>query len=372
MNYFNFLSSDRINHLFFRPPVCFDKRTGRDLLRYAVGGLLYIPATDRRIAQIITDGKIPALSSMAVCLEDAVGDGNRQDCVRNVMEQFALLSQACENGSLPPDRLPLLFVRVKDADMLEEMADFFVRRSDVITGVILPKVTGGDLERALSIVKDVNSRSCQPFYAMPILESRETAVSLQRVSLLEELRRIADRFAGLILNIRIGATDLCGLYGIRRRADTPIYSIGVAASCIADIVRVFGLDDRYTISGPVWEYFNAGGMGRELEGLWTEASLDLQNGLLGKTCVHPSQLPVAQAAYAVPYELYQDAMGVLSGDCAESGVISSESKNKMNELKPHALWARKIQKQADIYGVYREGLDRAAMLRTLYGKETIL
>ena len=64
-----------------------------------------------------------------------------------------------------------------------------------------------------------------------------------RTIFLRELREIADE-SDQILNIRVGATDLCGLYGIRRSVDTPIYSIAVAAGIIADIVRIFAIDDR--------------------------------------------------------------------------------------------------------------------------------
>lgn len=112
--------------------------------------------------------------------------------------------------------------------------------------------------------------------------------------------------------------DLCGLYGIRRSVDTPIYSIAVAAGIIADIVRIFAIDDRYTVSGPVWEYFStfarACALRRsdEIDSLLREVRLDLQNGILGKTCVHPTQLPLVQASYTVPYEQYQDALAFLA------------------------------------------------------------
>ena len=242
---------------------------------------------------------------MAICLEDAVGDQERDAAVANVGRQLASIKQALFEGSLSRDRLPLLFVRVKDVDMLENLAELFLANNSILTGVILPKATSQSLRRALPIVSDIDRQAEAPFYIMPILESVELMLCNDRIEMLRELAAIADPFFDRILNIRVGATDLCGLYGIRRCVDTTIYSIPMVASCIADIVRVFGLGDRYTISGPVWEYYSTIARARalrswaEVEGLMKEVYFDLQNGLCGKTCVHPTQLLPVQASYAI-------------------------------------------------------------------------
>lgn len=360
MKYFSYLTGHDLDRLFFRPPEAFTKRTDPGLLRRAVGGLLYIPGSNPDIARILLDGKVPGLVSMAICLEDAVGDGERGASEDNVRRQLSALMAALVAGSLSPKRLPLLFVRVKDGEMLRRMSDCFAAASRVLTGVILPKISLATLDRALSLTDEISARAAEPFYAMPILESEELMLNGDRVSLLRELLAIMDSHPGRVLNVRVGATDLCGLYGVRRSVDTPIYSIPLVAGCISDVVRVFGLGDRYTVSGPVWEYY---GGERELDGLWREVRLDLQNGILGKTCVHPSQLLPIQASYTVPFETYQDAAAVAGGDGDALGVLAGAGRNKMNELKPHALWARKILLQAGIYGVCRENTGPGDLLR---------
>lgn len=372
MRYFNYLSEGDRSSLFSRQSEPFYKTTDRDALRIAVGGLLYIPGVNQTIAHIIIRGKVQGLSSMAICLEDSVGDQERENAVENTGRQLEQLDRAVGEGVLPRDCMPLLFVRVKDADMLERMADLFVRYSTVLTGVVLPKVCRADLERYLRLVSDINSRAKDPFYAMPILESAELMLCGDRVGLLRELRAVTDRHYEHILNMRVGATDLCGLYGIRRGPDTPIYSVTMVANCIADVVRVFGAEDRYTVSGPVWEYYSTAARARatqnwgEIEGLMHEVYLDQQNGVCGKTCVHPTQLLPVQAGYVVPYEVYHDAVTVLGGDQGRLGVLPSLRQNKMNELKPHALWAAKILRQADVYGVYQEGTDARGLLRAVH------
>ncbi|NCE65652.1 citrate lyase subunit beta [Pseudoflavonifractor sp. 524-17] len=371
MNYFDYLSPGDRNSLFFLPPAPFDRDTERDILRDAVGGLLYLPGGNPNIAHIIRSGKIRGLTSMALCLEDAVGDAQREQAAENTLNQLALLAQAVAWGALPRERLPLLFVRVESSRMLERLAEDFAACAGVLTGVILPKVTGETLERGLSLTAAIAADSGVPFYAMPILESAALMDCPDRLALLRSLKEITDRYAGRVLNIRIGATDLCGLCGIRRGVDTTAYQVAVLSSCIADIVRVFAFQDAYTVSGPVWEFYSALARSRalqswsEVNGLLEEVRLDLQNGILGKTCIHPTQLLPVQASYAVPFEAYHDARSILEVDRGQTGVTASARRNKMNECKPHTLWARKILRRAGIYGVYQEHTDTAGLIRAV-------
>lgn len=368
MQYFSSLPSGSLNTLFFRAPAAFSRSSPYAVLRGAVGGLLYLPASHPNIAQRVLTGSIPFLSSLAICLEDAIGDGDRRGCMRHAMEQIGLIAAALRDGSVPPERLPLLFLRVKDNDMLEELGGFLAGHSDVVTGVILPKAGGPGLERGLELTSQIHRQSAFPFYAMPILESRALMETGDRIGLLHSVRECAGFFHDRVLNFRIGAADLCGLYGIRRNVDTPIYSVGVVASCIADIVRVFALDGRYTVSGPVWEYYTprAGEDREEFWGLVREVELDLQNGLLGKTCIHPSQLIAVQACCTVLYEEFRDAAAILSADKEHSGVLAGGHHNKMNELRPHELWARKIMRRAEMFGIAAEHLNRTGFLCSIF------
>ena len=349
MRYFDYLEPVQMQRLFSRAPKEFDRTSPHDLLRGAVGGLLYMPGTRTDIAEILSRRKIRGLMSAAVCLEDAVRDLELEDAIRNVDRQLSLLEDT-------PD-LPLLFVRVRDAAMLEGLAPLLLRHAAVLTGVIFPKTEPVGLTRALNLVQDIHRQSKAPFYLMPILESAALA-GPDRLERLMELLQCADRRRERILNIRVGAADLCGLYGIRRDVDTSIYQVSVVAGFLADVVRVFALEDRYTVSGPVWEYYRsldgvrAQNAGPELLGLLRETALDQQNGLCGKTCIHPSQLLPVQAMYAVRPESYQDACAIVQ---AGGGVQAGAERNRMNEAKPHMVWARKTLRLARIYGVWQSG-----------------
>src|SRR3546814_1373284 len=73
-------------------------------------------------------------------------------------------------------------------------------------------------------------------------------------------RRSADLlladYSDQVLAIRLGATDLLAVYGLRRGRDMTVYEIPLLAHALADVVNVLGrLDDGHVVTGPVWEYF---------------------------------------------------------------------------------------------------------------------
>jgi citrate lyase beta subunit len=372
MRYFSHLALAETESLFCRVPQPFFRDSPRDFLRLAVGSLLYTPATNRRLAEIICRLPWPGLAALGLCLEDSIGEAERQPARKNVTRQVRRVARLAAQGELPRENIPLLFVRVKDYAMLRELQPFFLETAPVLTGVILPKVNLARLRACLPVVAEINRQTAAPFYVMPILEDEEIVAAAERLSLLREMRDLLDQYYPYVLNIRIGATDCCGLYGLRRAVDTPSDRVGLLAAYIADIVRIFTLRDRYTVSAPVWEYFpsNLGAAdlkenwaaAPELTGLLAECKLDLQNGLMGKTAIHPSQLLPIQAMHTVEWETYADATEITEAAETARGVFASASRNKMNEPKPHESWARRILKQAAVYGVLRQGISRFDLL----------
>ena len=115
-----------------------------------------------------------------------------------------------------------------------------------------------------------------------------------------------------------------------------------------DILNVFAAD--YVVSGPVWEYFGADAEGEWARGLKKELELDLLNGFIGKTAIHPSQLPVIFNSLKVRPADYQDALNILGWQKDGLGVAKSADGSRMNEVKCHGKWARKIIMLGDIYG----------------------
>lgn len=105
-------------------------------------------------------------------------------------------------------------------------------------------------------------------------------------------------------------------------------------------------------AGPVWEYFDSKGEdGPWKSGLMNELELDKLNGFFGKTSIHPVQLPVIAESNIVDEEDYQDAQNIMGMSNGLIGVAKGHGGNKMNEVKTHSHWAKKIIAQANVYGV---------------------
>ena len=125
---------------------------------------------------------------------------------------------------------------------------------------------------------------------MPILESKTIADVGDRVNNLLIIKRHLDGIRDYVLNIRVGGNDFCNLYGLRRSETQNIYQIGVIRDTLVDIINIFSSD--YIVSGPVWEYFGKDYSEPWAIGLRKEIEMDRLNGFIGKTAIHPSQIPI--------------------------------------------------------------------------------
>jgi hypothetical protein len=225
-----------------------------------------------------------------------------------------------------------------------------------IAGFNIPKFDKNNCDSFIKEFKDIMSYAKSYYdtdlYIMPIIENKNT---IYRQLRMENLLYMNDKLRDIsshVLNMRVGGADFCSVYGIRRSVEDDIYDIGVVRSVLNDIVNVFG--KSYIVSGPVWEYFeNKDNVGdkRWSEGLKKELYADRLNGFTGKTCIHPSQLPVIQQSLIVTKENYEDAMNILGMNTNTTGVKKSAGGNRMNEVKTHTNWAKKTIGLAKIYGV---------------------
>ena len=145
----------------------------------------------------------------------------------------------------------------------------------------------------------------------------------------------------------MGGNDLCHLFGFRRGIRESIHDIRPICNIFADIITIFGTE--YVISGPVWEYYSGDGWE---DGLKQELSDDKLCGFVGKTAIHPKQVPLIRQAYCVSKEDLEDAQAVLGWqEDTPSFVSGSIQKKRMNEYKTHTNWAKKIIYLSEAYGV---------------------
>lgn len=333
----------------------FNKESSREVLQYAIGGMLYMPATRTKIVQDIIEQKNPDIKSICLDLEDSIGDDTVEEALIMLRSTLSKLHTAIEEKTLSINALPLIFIRVRNPEQLKTLKGTLSQvQLNVLTGFNFPKFDSSNAAEYIRAFNELQHKSLTKLYFNPILESKNIMYKQNRLEELAYIQRKLSGFSDHILNIRVGATDFCNIFGIRRKMDQTIYDINVVADCFADIVNFFG--KNYVIAGPVWEYFNSQGE----DGLWKtglekELAFDKLNGFFGKTSIHPVQLPVITESNIIDEEDYNDAMSIMGMGTGLIGVTKSSAGNKMNEVKTHSNWARKILAIASVYGVKKKG-----------------
>lgn len=316
-----------------------------ELLPYKLSGLLYAPAINLSFAEKIVNKKYPSLTSTAFCLEDSIMD----DALHKAESALVKTLEFIRKNVPSYDDLPLIFVRIRTPQHMEYIHNLLGENENILTGYILPKFDLSNAKKYREIIVRLNQNREKKLYIMPILESQMIAYKSTRLNILLAVKEIINEIREYVLNIRVGGNDFSNIYGLRRSANQTIYDIGVIRDILVDIINVFASD--YVVSGAVWEYFGDNPNGEWAEGLKRELTLDRLNGFTGKTAIHPSQLPVIYESMKVSRNDYNDAVQILNWQSDNLGVSKSDNGSRMNEVKCHSKWARRIKIMGDIYGI---------------------
>lgn len=382
MRHFGHIAPEVRKRLFHQEPCAFTADSPARLLSAALGATLYSPATRPRLADDIVKQAGNGVVSMVLCLEDSIDDADVTAGEENLVRQFADL--AARPGAEPP----LLFIRVRTPEQIPDLVRRLGPAGRLLSGFVLPKFTeerGIPFLEALAAAESAGGRR---LFAMPVLESPELLYRESRVETLEGISRAVDKYRDRVLALRLGVTDFCSSYGLRRAPDMTAYDVQIVASVIADVVNMLGRADGtgFAVTGPVWEYFRASErmfkpqlrqspflqvqaaelrerlIAHAMDGLLREISLDQANGLLGKTCIHPSHVLPVHALSVVSHEEFSDAQDILRPERGGGGVLRSAYTNKMNEVKPHRAWAERTLLRAEAFGVAHEDVGFVELL----------
>ncbi|MCD0482607.1 HpcH/HpaI aldolase/citrate lyase family protein [Streptacidiphilus sp. ASG 303] len=407
MRHFGHLDDDVRQRLFHREPEHFTRGADPAVLATALGATLYSPATRPRLLEDVRRQAARGVVSMVLCLEDAIDDRDVPAGEANLVAQLRALADAAEHGgpadgtphhggpadATPEDDgdWPLLFIRVRTPEQIGDLTRRLGPALRVLSGFVLPKFTEDSGAAFLEALAAAEAASGHRLLAMPVLESPELAHLETRRDVLTGVARVLEKYRDRVLAVRLGVTDLCSAYGLRRSPDLTAYDVALVASVIGDVVNVLGRADGtgFTVTGPVWEYFPVHErmfkpqlrrspflqqtdppgeavrrriIEHDLDGLIREIELDRANGLLGKTCIHPSHVPAVHALSVVTHEEFSDAADILHEDRSGGGVLRSAYTNKMNEVKPHRAWAQRVMLRASAFGVAREDVTFAELL----------
>ncbi|MCY0918281.1 HpcH/HpaI aldolase/citrate lyase family protein [Streptomyces sp. H27-G5] len=374
MRHFGHISPTVRKDLFHQEPVEFTAASPSRLLSAALGATLYSPATRPHLAADIRKQAARGVLSMVLCLEDSISDAEVGSGEINLIRQFEALDEQ-------DDELPLLFIRVRTPEQIPDLVRRLGGTARHLAGFVLPKFTESRGTAFLDAVAEAESRhGMSRLYAMPVLETPDLLHLETRVEALAGISRTVNRHREHVLALRLGVTDFCSAYGLRRTPDMTAYDVQIVAGVIADVVNVLSRADGtgFTVTGPVWEYFRSQQrlfkpqlrrspfleegveelrtalIEHDLDGLLREIELDRANGLLGKTCIHPAHVTPVHALSVVSHEEFSDAQDILRPERGGGGVMRSAYTNKMNEVKPHRAWAERTMLRAEVFGVARE------------------
>ncbi len=366
MRHFGFLTEGERARIFAVAPGEVGPSAPDAVRAVALGATVYSPGTRpalemdaRRLAGI-------GATSHVWCLEDAIGPADVPHAEAGVVAALRRLDA-------DEQPVPALFVRVREAGQLSRVVEAAGGAARALSGVVLPKF-GAESERELDELAACSERLGVGLLAMPVLETPELAWMETRRPLLEKLRRLVDAHREQVLAMRVGGSDLSGLFGLRRAAATTIWEVAVVRDALADILNVFARCGEHVVSGPVWEHLpTPGGLFRprlritpfrgrralelrdELlaesdDELLREVAQDMANGMTGKTVIHPAHVGLVNAMLCVRADEHADAVAVTAAG-RDAGAARRGGGTTMTEAGPHALWAELVLRRAAVYGV---------------------
>ncbi|MFC8866210.1 HpcH/HpaI aldolase/citrate lyase family protein [Streptomyces sp. NPDC057148] len=382
MRHFGQIAPEVRKRLFHQEPCTFTADSPARLLSTALGATLYSPATRPRLDEDILKQAARGVVSMVLCLEDSIDDADVPVGEENLVRRLNDLAKRSDVD------VPLLFVRVRTPEQIPDLVRRLGPAVRLLSGFVLPKFTETRGMPFLEALSAAEAAAAHRLFAMPVLESPDLLYRETRVQTLEGIFRAVDKYRDRVLALRLGVTDFCSSYGLRRGPDMTAYDVQIVASVIADVVNMLARADGtgFTVTGPVWEYFRVQermfkpqlrqspfleGQAVELrskliehamDGLLREISLDRANGLLGKTCIHPSHVLPVHALSVVSHEEFSDAQDILRPERCGGGVLRSAYTNKMNEVKPHRAWAERTLLRAEVFGVANEDIGFVELL----------
>jgi citrate lyase beta subunit len=297
-----------------------------------LGASMYVPTTHKpdTLVDIGNGVKYPQLRSVIFCTEDAVREDQLHEALRNLGDAAVCLND---------NERPLRFIRVRNPHVLGLCLS--MRGIEKFDGFVLPKLTASNLGNYLA---QINAKS--PFLLMPTLETAEV-FDYSEMNKLRRMLQEDPRAAGRILCLRIGGNDLLNCLRIRRDPRRTIYDTPVG-DLISRLAGEF-IPHGFGLTAPVFESIE------NPDVLAEEVAIDLNNGLFGKTAIHPTQIALIERGFQVSASDLAEAHKILEPDAPAVFRMGG----RMCEPTTHSKWAHDIVARSLIYGV-RQSVELAA------------
>lgn len=149
----------------------FDKNSGKEVLQYAVGGLLYMPGTNTKISKKLLNKEDPNIKSLVLCLEDSIGDSiveQAEECVKNTLDT---IHTAIKSNQFSVSDLPLIFIRIREHGQMTRLVQKCRDSISTITGFVLPKFTKANASGYIKEFEQILDLVNTPLYLMQFLKA---------------------------------------------------------------------------------------------------------------------------------------------------------------------------------------------------------
>jgi len=289
-----------------------------------LGATLYMPAIHPALEAIAAGQRLGGQRSIVVCLEDAL---HRDDVPRG-LDRLQRLLIGLAAGASAPRPGPRLFVRPRDQDMARRIAA--LPGIEHIEGFVVPKITPTEVPAWWRLVHGTALR------LMPTLES---AWVFDPIALAEFAAALDEQPAERLVALRVGGNDLLAALRLRRTRGQTLHD-GPLAWGLSQLMCQLG-SRGHPLSAPVFDVLD------DPETLARECALDAAFGFVGKTAVHPDQVPIIEAGFRVNADELANAHEALRPQA--DAVFQRDG--RMLEPAVHAAWARRTLARAEAYGV---------------------
>ena len=282
---------------------------------------LFVPGSRPELFAKALDGAADAVS---FDLEDAVSE-SRKDEARGVLGDFLRQGGVAASGKT-------IIVRVNAMDTPHFESDVRAVARPGVRVINLPKPGNADHVRAAVAAIEQAERDHGVTAPIGLLLNIETPGALRTAA---ELAKAHPRVVGL----QLGLGDLFEPLGIARREPSAIRQAMFAVRMAAGEAGVYAYDSAFADI-------------RDTEGFRAEAGLARDLGFLGKTCIHPSQVAIANAVFRPTDAEIAHALKVVEAtrDADARGVGAYVVDGKMIDI-PFVTRARAIVASARSLGL---------------------
>ena len=282
---------------------------------------LFVPGTRAELFAKALAGEADAIS---LDLEDAVSEP-RKDEARETVRQFL------ESGDAASSRKTLI-VRVNAMDTPHFERDIAAVARTGVHLINLPKPQSPAHVRAAAEAIERAEQANGVRAPIGLLLNIETPAALRMAA---ELALAHPRVAGL----QLGLGDLFEPLGIARREPSAIRQAMFAVRIAAGEAGLYAYDSAFADI-------------RDAEGFRAEAKLAHDLGFLGKTCIHPSQIAIANEVFRPTDEEIAHARKVVEAarEADAKGVGAYVVDGKMIDI-PFVIRARAVVESARSLGL---------------------